>query len=75
MPKLSHQLTITQFKNIKPKDKAYFVSDGDKLLIKIMPNGTKFFIYEYKEKDKRRRLTLGKYDEMSLSEAREKEMS
>lgn len=72
MPKLSHQLTITQFKNIKPKDKAYFVSDGDNLLIKIMPNGTKFFIYEYKEKDKRRRLTLGKYDEMSLSEARDK---
>ena len=63
---------ITQFKNIKPKDKAYFVSDGDNLLIKIMPNGTKFFIYEYKEKDKRRRLTLGKYDEMSLSEARDK---
>ena len=72
MPKLSRQLTITQFKNLKAKEKPYFVSDGDNLLIKIMPNGTKFFIYEYKEKDKRRRLTLGKYDEMSLSEARDK---
>lgn len=72
MPKLSRQLTITQFKNLKPKEKPYFVSDGDNLLIKIMPNGTKFFIYEFRENNKRRRLTLGKYDEMSLSEARDK---
>lgn len=72
MPKLSRQLTITQFKNLKAKEKPYFVSDGDNLLIKIMPNGTKFFIYEFRENDKRRRLTLGKYDEMSLSEARDK---
>lgn len=72
MPKLSRQLTITQFKNLKAKEKPYFVSDGDNLLIKIMPNGTKFFIYEFRENSKRRRLTLGKYDEMSLSDARDK---
>lgn len=72
MPKLSRQLTITQFKNLKAKEKPYFVSDSDNLLIKIMPNGTKFFIYEFRESDKRHRLTLGKYDEMSLSEARDR---
>lgn len=72
MPKLSRQLTITQFKNLKAKEKPYFVSDGDNLLIKIMPNGTKFFIYEFRENSKRHRLTLGKYEEMSLSEARDK---
>lgn len=72
MPKLSRQLTITQFKNLKAKEKPCFVSDGDNLLIKIMPNGTKFFIYEFRENNKRHRLTLGKYDEMSLSDARDK---
>ena len=72
MPKLSRQLTVTQFKNLKAKEKPYFVSDGDNLLIKIMPNGTKFFIYEFRENGKRHRLTLGKYDEISLSEARDK---
>ena len=72
MPKLSRQLTITQFKNLKAKEKPYFVSDSDNLLIKIMPNGTKFFIYEFRENSKRHRLTLGKYDEISLSEARDK---
>lgn len=72
MPKLSRQLTITQFKNLKAKERPYFVSDGDNLLIKIMPNGTKFFMYEFRENGKRHRLTLGKYDEMSLSDARDK---
>lgn len=72
MPKLSRQLTITQFKNLKAKEKPYFVSDGDNLLIKIMPNGTKFFMYEFRENGKRHRLALGKYDEMSLSNARDK---
>jgi len=31
MPTLSRQLTITQFKNLKAKEKPYFVSDGDNL--------------------------------------------
>lgn len=44
MPKLSAGLTITQLKNLKPKDKIYFVSDGDNLFVKIMPNGAKFYI-------------------------------
>lgn len=73
MPKLSSGLTITQLKNLKPKDKVYFVGDGDNLLIKIMPNGAKFFIYEFKNpNNKRKRLTLGKVGDMSLAEAREK---
>ena len=74
MPKLSTQLTITQVKNLKPKDKPYFVSDSDNLLLKIMPNGNKFFIYEFRNKltNKRQRITIGKLGDISLSEAREK---
>ena len=74
MPKLSAQLTITQVKNLKPKDKPYFVSDSDNLLLKIMPNGSKFFIYEFRNKltNKRQRITIGKLGDISLAEAREK---
>ena len=74
MPKLSAQLTITQVKNLKPKDKPYFVSDSDNLLLKIMPNGNKFFIYEFRNKltNKRQRITIGKLGDISLAEAREK---
>ena len=72
MPKLSAQLTITQIKNLKPKDKPYFVGDGNNLLVKIMPSGDKFFIYEFRDGSSRHRLTLGKFGEISLSEARDK---
>ena len=74
MPKLSAQLTITQVKNLKPRDKPYFVSDSDNLLLKIMPNGSKFFIYEFRNKltNKRQRITIGKLGDITLAEAREK---
>ncbi|MCD8212807.1 MAG: Arm DNA-binding domain-containing protein [Campylobacter sp.] len=74
MPKLSTQLTITAIKNLKPKDKIYFVGDGDNLLLKIKPNGGKTFVYEYKspQTNKIRRITLGEYGTISLQEAREK---
>lgn len=72
MPKLSVPLTATQLKNLKPKDKPYFVGDGSNLLIKIMPSGAKFFIYEYKQGAKYKRTTIGRVGEMSLAEARQK---
>lgn len=74
MPKLSSQLTITQVKNLKPKDKPYFISDSDNLLLKVTPNGNKFFIYEFRNKltNKRQRITIGKLGDIGLSEAREK---
>nr|WP_314378152.1 tyrosine-type recombinase/integrase [uncultured Campylobacter sp.]DAR78002.1 MAG TPA: Integrase [Caudoviricetes sp.] len=72
MPKLSVPLTATQLKNLKPKDKPYFVGDGSNLLIKIMPSGAKFFIYEYKQGAKYKRATIGRVGEMSLAEARQK---
>lgn len=72
MPKLSVPLTATQLKNLKPKDKPYFVGDGSNLLIKIMPSGAKFFIYEYKQGARYKRTTIGRVGEMSLAEARQK---
>nr|DAI16378.1 MAG TPA: Integrase [Caudoviricetes sp.] len=72
MPKLSVPLTAAQLKNLKPKDKPYFVGDGSNLLIKIMPSGAKFFIYEYKQGAKYKRTTIGRVGEMSLAEARQK---
>jgi len=34
MPKLSAQLTVARVKNLKPKDKPYFVSGSDNLPLK-----------------------------------------
>ncbi|WP_226996901.1 tyrosine-type recombinase/integrase [Campylobacter pinnipediorum] len=74
MPKIATSLTAISIKNLKPKDKPYFVSDGFNMLVKVAPNGNKTFVFIYKspKTNKRRRHTIGTYPTMSLSEAREK---
>ncbi|WP_078424566.1 Arm DNA-binding domain-containing protein [Campylobacter pinnipediorum] len=74
MPKIANTLTAISIKNLKPKDKPYFISDGFNMLVKVAPNGNKTFVFIYKspKTNKRRRHTIGTYPTMSLSEAREK---
>lgn len=74
MPKITAPLTNTQIKNTKAKDKIYFISDGDGLLLEVKPNGKKTFVYEFTSPvtKKRRRMTLGEFGVLSLQEAREK---
>ncbi|OPA78808.1 integrase [Campylobacter pinnipediorum subsp. pinnipediorum] len=74
MPKIANSLTAIAIKNLKPKDKPYFVSDGFNMLLKVSVNGNKSFILTYKspKTNKQRRYTIGTYPTMSLSEAREK---
>ncbi|WP_105255381.1 integrase domain-containing protein [Pseudoalteromonas sp. T1lg75] len=66
-------LNNTQIKNSKPKDKEYNLSDGQGLSIRIMPNGGKYWIFNYTHPTlkKRRNLSLGPYPEMTLAKARE----
>lgn len=47
------------------------LSDAHGLSVRITSNGTIIFQYRYKFDDKPRRMTLGKYDQLSLKEARE----
>lgn len=56
------------------KKTKYLVSDADNLFVLIYPSGKKSFVFDYKDPNTRKlkRLTLGKYGEMSLKEAREK---
>ena len=66
------KLTNLQIKALEPKEKEYFISDGSGLMLRIHPNGTKYFIYQYTSPNtkKRRRVNLGSYPELSLSQAR-----
>ncbi|MDH4466148.1 MAG: tyrosine-type recombinase/integrase [Acidovorax sp.] len=59
-------LTDTQLRNLKPRDKAFKVSDRDGLYVAVSPSGTKAFRYDYRVDGKRETLTVGRYDE-SLS--------
>lgn len=57
--------------NGKPLEKRMELSDANGLSVRITPNGVIVFQYRYKFDGRPRRMTLGKYDELSLKEARE----
>lgn len=65
-------LTIKKIESLKPKDKPYRVSDGNNLYIYIPKTGVKTWQMRYIINGKERIFSLGKYINVSLSEAREK---
>ncbi|OPL15809.1 MAG: integrase [delta proteobacterium MLS_D] len=58
--------------NLKPKGNRYEVLDRGGLYVRVMPSGTKSWIYRYMIDGTARRMTLGRYPAVSLAEAREK---
>lgn len=65
-------LTDIQIKKAKPKDKRYFLTDGQGLVLEVMPTGAKFWRLLYRVNGKRKMSTLGEYPALSLVEARKK---
>jgi integrase len=65
-------LTDIKLKSLKPKDKLYAVTDEKGLSIEVPPKGSKRWRFKYRFGGKQKRLSLGIYPEVSLSEAREK---
>ena len=63
--------TALQAKSAKPKDKQDKLTDGEGLHLLVMPNGSKYWRYDYRYQDKRKTLPLGVYPDMSLSDARD----
>lgn len=61
-------------KNLKPKDKRFDLREKNGFAIRVTPNGTKSWIYMYKFQGRLRRITLGNYPLLSLSDARIKHM-
>jgi integrase len=66
-------LTDTPLKHLKPKDKAYKVSDRDGMYVRVSPNGTISFRLDYRLNGRRETLTLGKCGASGLSLARARE--
>ncbi|HGF5229882.1 integrase [Vibrio parahaemolyticus] len=65
-------LTDKKVKSLKPAGKEQLLSDGRGLQLRIMPNGTKSwrFVYKSPATGKRSNMTLGKYPELSIANAR-----
>lgn len=65
-------LTAIQCKTAQPKDKPYKLTDGQGLYLEVSPNGKKHWRFQYRFGNKRPRLALGPFPEVSLQEARDR---
>ncbi|MBK2258411.1 tyrosine-type recombinase/integrase [Francisella philomiragia] len=65
------KLTDTQIKKLKTTGKDYTKPDGNNLYIRVNPGGKKSFLYIYTKDKKRNVITIGKYPDISLAEARD----
>ncbi|WP_158160876.1 integrase domain-containing protein [Grimontia hollisae] len=72
MAKITTRLSDKEIKAAKPSDKEYNLFDGEGLRIRIKPNGSKLWILNYYRPVSRKRanLSLGKYPDLSLANAR-----
>lgn len=72
MPRITRALTNTEVSRAKPKDKIYYLQDGNGLRLKILTSGTKTWYFEYIKPytDKPDSYRIGRYPAISLSEAR-----
>ena len=74
MAKTTKQLTDTEVKAAKAKDKEYNLADGKGLALRVKPTGTKTWIFNYQHPitKKRSNLGFGSYPDVTLARAREK---
>ena len=74
MPRLVRPLTDTKIKNAKPKARAYKLSDGQGLFLLITSLGSKLWRLKYRYNGKENLLSLGRYPEIGLIEARDRRL-
>ena len=74
MARTTKPLTNTEVKQAKPKEKVYTLSDGAGLQLRVKPNGSKLWLFDYLRPytKKRTSLSFGSYPTISLAEARSK---
>lgn len=64
------KLSDRQINNAKPKDKPYKLGDGRGLFLLVTPAGGKLWKLKYRFDNKEKKLSIGKYPDISLAEAR-----
>ena len=73
MAKITKPLTNTEVSQAKPKDKEYNLSDGGGLALRVKPNGTKTWLFNYYHPytNKRNNISFGTFPTVSLKQARD----
>jgi integrase len=74
MARITKPLTNTEVQHAKPKDKVYTLSDGGGLQLRVKPNGSKLWLFDYYRPytKKRTSLSFGSYPALSIAEARKR---
>lgn len=67
-------LSTTQVSKAKPAEKEYSLADGNGLYLRIKPNGSKLWLFNYIHPitKKRKNVGLGIFPDITLASAREK---
>ncbi|MDR3751618.1 MAG: tyrosine-type recombinase/integrase [Terracidiphilus sp.] len=65
-------LTDTEIKRAKVAEKAYSLGDGGGLYLWVKPTGGKLWRWSYRFEGKEKLMSLGKYPDVSLAQARER---
>lgn len=66
-----NHLTVKMVENLKPADKPYQIREGRGFGLKVMPSGEKRWLFAYTFRGRRRVMSLGRYPDLPLAEARE----
>ena len=71
MARQTTQLNATQVSQAKPKDKEYNLADGQGLMLRIKPTGSKLWLFNYTHPHtkKRQNISLGSFPTISLADA------
>lgn len=74
MARITKPLNNTEVKQAKPKEKVYTLSDGGGLQLRVKPNGSKLWLFDYFRPYTKVRtsLSFGSYPEVSIADARRK---
>lgn len=64
------KLTDTAVRKAKPEARSYKMADGGGMYVEVMPNGSKYWRLKYRFGGKEKRLALGVYPDVTLSDAR-----
>ena len=72
MARRTAPLTATEIKAAKPKERAYKLFDGGGLYLLVAKSGGKLWYLKYRFNGKEKKIALGAYPTVSLSDARKK---
>jgi hypothetical protein len=72
MPKRITPLSEIKIRTAKPKKTTYKIFDGGGLFLLVTPSGGKLWHFKYRFEGKEKKLSLGSYPEISLTDARQR---